>query len=246
LLPPVGRQENDNRTSASALADPCRANDGVIISRRQQRTSRMDTQLADLAAKIAHRECGAQPLVAVESNTFSQPTLLASLLRPGLSVAEMPGDAWHLPGVYATAQAEVVLVHDYRSILQAARRQAGYHDVKPILLSAPVQKLVEWLSQCDLTVIPHGAFYRLAPGASSVETLTALAWLLKPGSLLLAQVLGPAIQTTCELCAPVRSANRLVTIQHLLEDLTAAGWVTITIQPGPSGFIEVLAARSAT
>jgi ubiquinone/menaquinone biosynthesis C-methylase UbiE len=129
---------------------------------------------------------------AAEISDVPQPESLAELLRPGLRVAEMPSGTGHFLAAYTAADAEVVLIDACPTMLQAARHQAGRLGAQPRLLCSSVQDLTAQAGPFDLIVMPNAALNQLTADTAAADLLAAAARPLKPGGLLLAQVLDPA------------------------------------------------------
>jgi ubiquinone/menaquinone biosynthesis C-methylase UbiE len=134
---------------------------------------------------------------AAEITKVPQPVALASLLRPGLRVAEIPSGTGHFVPAYTAAGAEVVLVDACSAMLRAARHQARCLGAKPGLLCSPVQDLTSQAGPFDLIVMPNAALNQLTADTATAGLLTAAARPLKPGGVLLAQILDPAGHTAC-------------------------------------------------
>lgn len=127
---------------------------------------------------------------AAEIAAVPEPRLLTRLLRPGLRVAEMPSATGHFLSAYAACRAQVTLVDCCQEMLSTAGRRAEGIGLKGLrVVLSPIQNLASEAGPVDLVVIPNAALNQLAAGTHLVTLLTAVAQVLKPGGLLLLQIL---------------------------------------------------------
>lgn len=139
---------------------------------------------------------------AAEIGNVPPPGTLAALLRPGLTVAEMPSGTGHFLSAYAAAGAEVTLIDVCSAMLEAARRHAAAVGMDPVLICAPIQDLTAQTRPFDLVVVPNAALNQLAADANLADLLAVVAQRLRPGGRLLAQVLDPAGHQACGFYDP--------------------------------------------
>jgi len=159
---------------------------------------------------------------AAEIAAVPEPRLLTRLLRPGLRVAEMPSATGHFLSAYAACQAQVTLVDCCQEMLSAAGRRAegiGLQGFRLVL--NPIQNLASETGPVDLVVIPNAALNQLAAGTHLVTLLTAVAQVLKPGGLLLLQILDLHDDGTigaCNFYTPGTGERELVTDRKFTDD----------------------------
>ncbi|GAA0979425.1 hypothetical protein GCM10009555_044090 [Acrocarpospora macrocephala] len=139
---------------------------------------------------------------AAEISHILQPAALAGLLRPGLKVAEMPSGTGHFLPAYTAAGADVVLIDACPAMLEAARRHARTLRTDPGLVCSPIQDLTLRVGPFDLVVMPNAALNQLAADTAPAELLAAVARPLRPGGILLVQVLNPAQDGACGFYDP--------------------------------------------
>jgi SAM-dependent methyltransferase len=119
-----------------------------------------------------------------------EPQLLAGLLRPGLRVAEMPSATGHFLHAYAAHQAEVILIDACQDMLSAGGQRARDIGIQAFsLVCGLIQDLTGETGRADLVVIPNAALNQLAVGTHPVTLLRAAVRVMRPGGLLLAQIL---------------------------------------------------------
>lgn len=118
------------------------------------------------------------------------PRLLAGLLRGGMTVAEIPSGTGHFLRAYAVAGARVVLV-DASAAMLAAARPVGTRQILHTMCARVEDLPGGELRGVDVVVMPNATLNQLAaaPGSDLAEMLAAAASVLRPGGLLLAQIL---------------------------------------------------------
>lgn len=134
---------------------------------------------------------GRAPWYAAEISQIPEPALLAGLLRPGLAVAEMPSGTGHFLPAYSSAGASITLVDACPQMLTAAQAQASQGGTAVGTVCGMVEDLPGRTGPFGLIVMPNGALNQLAAAAPPGRLLTAVARLLLPEGLFLAQVLTP-------------------------------------------------------
>lgn len=129
---------------------------------------------------------------AAEVARVPEPALLAGLLRPGLAVAEMPSGTGHFLPAYACAGAGITLADACPQMLATALALAAQSGTALTAVCGPIEDLPGRAGPFDLIVMPNGALNQLSADAPPARLLAAIARLLTPGGLFLAQVLSPA------------------------------------------------------
>jgi len=137
---------------------------------------------------------------AAETRQVHEPALLAGLLRPGLAVAEMPSGTGHFLPAYSRAGADITLVDACPQMLAAVQATASGNGTAVTTVCGMIEDLPARAGPYDLIVMPNGALNQLAAATPPGELLTAVARLLAPGGLILAQVLSPGV--ACDFYDP--------------------------------------------
>ena len=128
---------------------------------------------------------------AAEISQVPEPALLAGLLRPGLAVAEMPSGTGHFLPAYSCRGASITLVDACPHMLAAAQALASRSGIAVTTVCGMIEDLPGRTGPFSLIVMPNGALNQLAAAAPPGRLLTAVARLLVPDGLFLAQVLAP-------------------------------------------------------
>lgn len=128
---------------------------------------------------------------AAEISRVAEPSLLAQLLRPGLAVAEMPSGTGHFLPTYSAADASITLADACPQMLTAAQALASKIGAEVTTVCGMFEDLPGRTGPFGLIVMPNGALNQLAAGIPPTRLLTAVARLLAPDGLFLAQVLSP-------------------------------------------------------
>jgi SAM-dependent methyltransferase len=128
---------------------------------------------------------------AAEISQVPEPALLAGLLRPGLAVAEMPSGTGHFLPAYFSVGASITLVDACPHMLTAAQAQASQDGIAIATVCGMIEDLPGRTGPFSLIVMPNGALNQITAAAPPVRLLTAVARLLVPDGLFLAQVLTP-------------------------------------------------------
>lgn len=128
---------------------------------------------------------------AAEISQVPEPALLAGLLRPGLAVAEMPSGTGHFLTAYSAARASITLVDACPQMLTVAQAQAVRTGTAVATVCGMIENLPRTTGPFSLIVMPNGALNQNAAAAPLGGLLTAVARLLAPDGLFLAQVLPP-------------------------------------------------------
>lgn len=128
---------------------------------------------------------------AAEISQVAEPALLAGLLRPGLAVAEMPSGTGHFLPAYSAAGASITLADACPQMLTAAQALASRIGAGVTTVCGMIEDLPGRTGPFGLIVMPNGALNQLAAATSPHRLLTAVARLLAPDGLFLAQVLSP-------------------------------------------------------
>ena len=137
---------------------------------------------------------------AAEISQVPEPALLAGLLRPGLAVAEMPSGTGHFLPAYSSVGASITLVDACPHMLAAAQAQASQGGIAIATVCGMIEDLPGRTDPFSLIVMPNGALNQLAVAAPPGRLLTAVARLLVPDGLFLAQVLAP--DAACDFYDP--------------------------------------------
>lgn len=143
---------------------------------------------------------GRAPWYAAEISQVPEPALLAGLLRPGLAVAEMPSGTGHFLPAYSCARVRITLVDACPQMLTAAQAQASQNGIAIATVCGMIEDLPGRMGPFGLIVMPNGALNQNAAAGPPGRLLTAVARLLAPGGLFLAQVLSP--DTACGFLDP--------------------------------------------
>jgi SAM-dependent methyltransferase len=128
---------------------------------------------------------------AAEISQVPESALLAGLLRPGLAVAEMPSGTGHFLPAYSSVGASITFVDACPHMLSAAQDQASQGGIAIATVCGMIEDLPGRTGPFSLIVMPNGALNQLAVAAPPGRLLTAVARLLVPDGLFLAQVLAP-------------------------------------------------------
>jgi SAM-dependent methyltransferase len=128
---------------------------------------------------------------AAEISQVPEPALLARLLRPGLAVAEMPSGTGHFLPAYSAARASITLVDACPQMLTAAQVRASRSGTAIATMCGMIEDLPGRTGPFGLIVMPNGALNQLAAAAPPDRLLAAVARLLFPDGLFLAQILSP-------------------------------------------------------
>lgn len=153
---------------------------------------------------------------AAETGAVPEPSLLRELLTAGLAVAEMPSGTGHFLPAYAAAGAEVTLADACPEMLEAAQERAARRGTGITAVCAMIEDLPRETGPFDLIVIPNGAFNQLASVTSPGTVLYLVTQLLRPGGLVLAQVLTPG--ATCGFYDPALAEDRWIQDRHFPAD----------------------------
>lgn len=130
---------------------------------------------------------------AAEISHVPEPSLLKGLLTPALAVAEMPSGTGHFLPAYAASGARITLADACPEMLEAAQKQIGCCGANITTICGLIEDLSNWAGSFDLIVTPNGALNQLAATTSLSTVLASIARLLRPGGLLLFQLLDPVI-----------------------------------------------------
>ena len=128
---------------------------------------------------------------AAEISQVPEPALLSGLLRPGLAVAEMPSGTGHFLPAYSSARVSITLIDACAQMLTAAQVQASQDGIVIATVCGMIEDLPGRTGPFSLIVMPNGALNQLALAAPTGRLFTAVARLLVPDGLFLAQVLTP-------------------------------------------------------
>jgi SAM-dependent methyltransferase len=128
---------------------------------------------------------------ATEIGGVPEPALLAELLRPGMTVAEMPSGTGHFLPAYSAAGADITLVDACPQMLAAAQTLAIQSGIAVTAVCAAIENLPGRAGPFDLIVMPNGALNQLAAGTPLAALLAIVARLLALGGHFLAQILAP-------------------------------------------------------
>lgn len=126
---------------------------------------------------------------AAEISQIPEPALLAKLLRPGLAVAEMPSGTGHFLPAYSAARADITLVDACPEMLGTAQALATRNGTPITTVCVMIEDLPGRAGPYGLIVMPNGALNQLAFGTPPGRLLKAIARLLAPDGLFLAQAL---------------------------------------------------------
>jgi SAM-dependent methyltransferase len=137
---------------------------------------------------------------AAEISSVPVPTLLAGVLRPGLTVAEMPSGTGHFLPAYSCARASITLADACPQMLTVAQAQASKGDIAITTVCGMIEDLPGMTGPFGLIVMPNGALNQLAAAALPGKLFAAVARLLVPDGLFLIQVLSP--DTACGFYDP--------------------------------------------
>jgi SAM-dependent methyltransferase len=128
---------------------------------------------------------------AGEISHVPAPVLLAGLLRPGLTLAEMPSGTGHFLSAYSAASADVTLVDACPQMLAVAQAQATRRGAAIATICGIIEDLASRAGPFELIVMPNGALNQLTARTPLAGLLAAVGRLLAPGGLILAQILAP-------------------------------------------------------
>lgn len=148
------------------------------------------------------------PYYAAEISRVPEPSLLKGLLKPGLAVAEMPSGTGHFLPAYAAFAADVTLADACPQMLEAAREQAGRCGTPITAVCGNIEDLPGRAGPFGLVVMPNGALNQLAAVTSPGTVLAPVSQLLRPGGLVLAQVLEPG--SACGFYDPGTADDRWI------------------------------------
>jgi SAM-dependent methyltransferase len=141
------------------------------------------TSQAGYAARAAY--------YAAEISRVAEPALLARLLRPGLTVAEMPSGTGHFLPAYSAARASVTLADSCPQMLAVAQALASRSGTEVTTVCGIIEDLPGRTGPFGLIIMPNGALNQIAAGTPPGRLLTVVDRLLVPDGLFLAQVLSP-------------------------------------------------------
>jgi SAM-dependent methyltransferase len=128
---------------------------------------------------------------AAEISGVPGPALLRGLLRPGLSVAEMPSGTGHFLPAYSAAGARITLVDACPQMLAAAQALATRSGITVTAVCETIEGLPGRAGPFDVIVMPNGAINQLAAETPLARLLAVVVLLLAPDGLFLAQALAP-------------------------------------------------------
>jgi len=144
---------------------------------------------------------------AAEVRDLPPPAALADLLCPRLRVAEIPSGTGHFLPAYTAARVNLTLIDACAAMLTAAQYQAAAVGAHPRMIRALVEDLPGDAGPFDLVVMPNAALNQLAAASDPSVLIAAVAHVLAPGGLLLAQVLDPTAGRTCGFYDPALESD---------------------------------------